>query len=31
VNRPCGRFAVCRRVTADPKVCRPLETASITL
>ena len=31
VNTPCGRFAVCRRVTADPNVCRPDATASITL
>jgi hypothetical protein len=31
VNMPCGRFAVCRRVTADPNVCRPVATASITL
>ena len=31
VNIPCGRFAVCLRVTADPNVCRPVATASITL
>jgi hypothetical protein len=31
VNAPPGRFAVCRRVTADPNVCRPVDNASITL
>jgi hypothetical protein len=31
VNGPCGRFAACRRVTADPNVCRPAATAPITL
>ena len=31
VNMPCGRFAVCRRVTAEPNVCLPDATASITL
>ena len=31
VNMPCGRFAVCRRVTADPKVCRPVARPSISL
>ena len=31
VNMPCGRLAVCRRVTAEPNVCLPDATASITL
>ncbi|MFE7757186.1 hypothetical protein [Streptomyces sp. NPDC057429] len=31
VKTPCGRFAVCRRVTAEPKVCRPVESASTSL
>ena len=31
VNMPCGRFAVCRRFTAEPNVCLPDATASITL
>ena len=30
VNGPSGRLAVCRRVTADPKVCRPVESTSIS-
>jgi hypothetical protein len=30
VNMPCGRFAVCRRVTAEPNVCRPVASASIS-
>jgi hypothetical protein len=30
VNTPCGRFAVCRRVTAEPKVCRPVASVSIS-
>ena len=28
VNAPDGRLAVCLRVTADPKVCRPAESTS---
>ncbi|MEN8655308.1 hypothetical protein ABCR94_33185 [Streptomyces sp. 21So2-11] len=28
VNGPSGRLAVWRRVTAEPKVCRPVESAS---
>ncbi|MEU2801663.1 hypothetical protein [Streptomyces sp. NPDC007117] len=31
VNGPAGRFAVCRRVTADPKACRPVASASMSL
>ncbi len=31
VNGPLGRFAVCLRVTAEPKVCRPVESASTSL
>ena len=28
VNGPAGRFAACRRVAADPNVCRPADSAS---
>lgn len=28
VNAPAGRFAVCRRVTAEPKVCLPTDSRS---
>jgi hypothetical protein len=28
VNAPPGRFAICRRVTADPKVCLPAASRS---
>ena len=28
VNAPSGRFAVCRLVTAEPKVCRPAASTS---
>jgi hypothetical protein len=28
VNTPSGLAAVCRRVTADPNVCRPVDSAS---
>jgi hypothetical protein len=28
---PPGRFAICRRVIADPNVCRPVDRASISL
>jgi hypothetical protein len=31
VNTCCGRLAVCRRVTAEPKVCRPVASTSISL
>ena len=31
VNGPSGRLAVCRRVTADPNVCRPADRTSISL
>ncbi|MBP2055329.1 hypothetical protein J2Z21_008343 [Streptomyces griseochromogenes] len=31
VNGPSGRFAVCRRVTAEPKVCLPVESTSTSL
>jgi hypothetical protein len=31
VNGPSGRFAVCRRVTAEPNVCRPTDNASTSL
>jgi len=31
VNGPAGRFAVCRRVTAEANVCRPTDNASISL
>lgn len=31
VNGRAGRFAVWRRVTADPKLCRPVANASIRL
>ena len=30
-NTLSGRFAVCRRVTADANVCRPVDSASISL
>ncbi len=31
VNAPSGRFAVCRRVTAEANVCRPVDNASSSL
>jgi len=31
LNTCCGRLAVCRRVTAEPKVCRPAASTSISL
>ena len=31
VNGRSGRFAACRRVTADPNVCRPAASVSISL
>jgi hypothetical protein len=30
VNGPSGRLAACRRVTAEPKVCRPVASTSIS-
>ena len=30
VNTPFGRLASCRRVTADPNVCRPTDSRSIS-
>ncbi len=30
VNTPSGRLASCRRVTADPNVCRPTDSRSIS-